>query len=39
MKSLFKQENKLKNNKIIKDICHQSFHDKIISIEDLNIIN
>ena len=39
MKSLFKQENKLKNNKIIKDICHQSFHDKIISIENLNVIN
>ena len=39
MKSLFKQENKLKNKNIIKDICHQSFHDKIISIEDLNVIN
>ena len=35
MKSIFKQENKLKNNKIIKDTCHQSFHDKIISIEKI----
>ena len=39
MKSIFKQENKLKNNKIIKVICHQSFHDKIIIIEDSNVIN
>ena len=36
----FNQEKKLKKNKITKDICHQSFPlDKIISLEDLNLIN
>jgi len=41
METPFKQENKIKNNKITKDICHASkfLLDKIISVDDLNLIN